>query len=166
MNELEKDLSIDTQRLDAEWTKLPLLYFRYREEMDYVDTLIKKEKLRLDCEIAKADAEARLTPKVILLVEKPTETQIKNYVESKPGIVEIKEKIIDLTKRQKLFASAVSGLEMKRDALKNLVQIMNSEYFTTRNNEEVQQAVNPELEISKRNLRREVKMRLNKEKGE
>ena len=162
MNELEKDLTINPDKLDVEWMLLPSLYFKDREEADYVDTLLAKKKMELDVAMAELDQKIRATPKSILGVDKPTENGIKAYVDSDVGINRIKSEYIDLTKRRKLLASAITALEMKRDSLKNLVLLYNGEYFSSR-------PVSGIGDVSagdKRNIRREIKARITGDNNE
>lgn len=169
MSVLEKDLTIDFSRLDVEWINLPSLYFKYREETDYLETRMRKKKLKLEFETSQLDGKIRLDPKNYIGVEKPTETQIRCFIESDENIYSIKSEMLELEKKKKLLASACSALEMKRDALKNLVQLLNGEYFTTK-------AIGPsvpvaengscDMNIERRNIRREIKERMNSKQKE
>lgn len=162
MNELERDLTVNPDKLDVEWMLLPSLYFKYREEADYVDTLLSKKKMELDIAIAELDRKIRATPKSILGIDKPTENSIRSCIDCDIEINGIKTEYIDLTKRRKLLASAISALEMKRDSLKNLVSLYNGEYFSSK-------PVNGIGDINagdRRNIRREIKARIAGENNE
>lgn len=161
MNELEKDLSIDIDRLGSEWLLLPSMYFKYREEADYVDTLIAKKKVELDVAIAELDQKVRATPKSYLGTEKPTEGCIKSFVDCDVEINGIKSEYIDLNKRRKLLSSAIAALEIKRDSLKNLVTLYNSEYFSSRPMDGQSDNAG-----DRRNIRREIKARIAGENNE
>lgn len=166
MNELEKDLTIDPSRLDIEWIGLPSIYFKYREEEDDTEMRMRKLKLKIDFEVSKLDGQIRLDPSSFTKSEKPTESQIKCCIESNESIFELRMKMLDLEKRKKLLSSASSALEMKRDALKNLVTLLTGEYFSTKtyskkDGETIEGNFN-----SKRNVRREIRERMNPKKGE
>ena len=162
MYELEKDLTIDFSQLDVEWINLPSIYFKYREETDYIEIKMRKKKMKLDFEMSSLDGRIRLDPKNYIGVEKPTETQIRCFIESDDKVYAIREEMLELEKRKKLLSSACQALEMKRDALKNLVQLLNGEYFTTKR---IGVSVDNELSINmnteRRNIRREIKQRMN-----
>lgn len=159
---LEKDLTIDIQRMDTEWITLPSLYFKYREEGDYLDIRLRKLKIKLDFETAKLDGLVRADPMSYVGVEKPTEAQIRCYIGSSDEVFEIQTKILELEKKRKLLASAVAGLEMKRDSLKYLTQLINGEYFTTRCTDgKVLASIASDSEKTKRNIRREIRKRMN-----
>lgn len=163
--ELEKDLSIDPNRLDAEWIKLPGLYFKYREEADYLDSLARKKKMQIEYEGSQLDASVRLDPRQYLGVEKPTEAQVRCFIEGNENIFKLKEEMFEIEKKKKLVISACSSLEMKRDALKNLVQLLNGEYFSTKRIDGVMTPfVDNEKQTVQRNIRREIRGRMNKKK--
>ena len=163
---ISKDLTIDPERLDAEWIVLPSVYYQYREEADILDIRARKKKLQLDFEMAKLDGEVRLEPVARLGVEKPTEAQIRCYIESHETIYNIRCEMLEIEKKKKMVASICSGLEMKRDALKNLVQLINSEYYSIRRtNGELTKDLGDINATAKRIVRRDVKSRLN-QKGE
>ena len=123
--------------------------------------------MKLDFEMAKLDSVVRLDPKEYLGVEKPTEAQIRCYIEANDLIYQIKEEVIEIDKKKKLLASACSALEMKRDALKNLVQLMNGEYFTTKRSDGlVNSAIADDRKETKRNVRREIRERMNNQTEE
>lgn len=167
MNPLEKDLTIDFSQLDIEWINLPSLYFKYREETDYLEVQARKKKLKLDFEISRLDGQIRLDPKNYIGVEKPTETQIKCFIDSDENIFSIKCEMLEIEKKKKLLSSACQALEMKRDALKNLVQLLNGEYFTTKRiNVPSDEKGVVGLDIERRNIRREIKQRMNSTKKE
>ena len=160
MNELEKDLTIDVQRLDSEWIKLPSLYFAYREEADKLDAMLRKAKVDLEIETSKADTEYRQHPRQYFGCDKATEAQVKNAVEADSHVVEVKLRIVDLTKRRAIVLSAVAALEMKRDSLKNLVALQNSEYFVSKPILPEDDSGNGGFEAQRRNIRREIRDRL------
>lgn len=164
---LEKDLTIDIQRMDSEWITLPSLYFKYREEGDYLDIRLRKLKIELDFETAKLDGTVRSDPMTYVGVEKPTEAQIRCYIASSDKIFELQGKILELEKKRKLLASACAGLEMKRDSLKYLTQLINGEYFTTRCSDKSMLAhIASNGEKTKRNIRREIRKRMNPQKSQ
>lgn len=167
MSSLEKDLTIDFSRLDVEWINLPSLYFKYREETDHIEIRMRKKKMMLDFEMSQLDGRVRLDPKNYIGVEKPTETQIKCFIESDEKIFTIRTEILELEKKRKLLASACQSLEMKRDALKNLVQLLNGEYFSTKRiSVQAEGEVPFASDIERRNIRREIKERMNSTKKE
>lgn len=160
---LDKDLTIDIERLDSEWISLPSTYYLYREEADYLDIKLRKLKIKLDFSVAELDGKVRLDPKQYFGVDKTTETQIRSYIESNENILAIKEEMLEVEKKKKLLSSACEALEMKRDALKNLVVLMNGEYFSTKSVKiDFNDVVAKNNEESKRNIRREMRDRLNK----
>lgn len=162
-NALTTDLTININCLDAEWLTLPSLYFKYREESDYLDIRLRKAKMKLDFESAKLDSQIRSDPKNYFNIEKPTETQIRCFIQSSDMAFEIENEIIELERKKKVLASAIASLEMKRDALKNLTQLLNGEYFTTRRvDKDVLQHMEKNQDIEKRNIRREMRVRMNK----
>ena len=163
---ISKDLTIDPERLDSEWIALPSLYYQYREECDFLDIRARKKKIQLEFEMSKLDGQIRLDPIAHLGVEKPTEAQIRCFIESNEKVYGIRCEMLEIEKKRKLVASVCAGLEMKRDALKNLVQLTNSEYYSIRRtNGELLKEIMNESNATKRTVRREIKSRLN-QKGE
>ena len=102
-NELEKDLTINIENLIEEWIQLPSIYFAYREEADYLDISMRKQKMKLDFAIAELDGKVRKEPAIYLGVEKPTENQIKCYIESHEDVFSIREKMLETEKKRKLL---------------------------------------------------------------
>ena len=161
-NELEKDLTINIENLIEEWIQLPSIYFAYREEADYLDISMRKQKMKLDFAIAELDGKVRKEPAIYLGVEKPTENQIKCYIESHEDVFSIREKMLETEKKRKLLVSACNALEMKKDALKNLTNLQNSEYFSLSSvKTDFTDIVQNGQEKVSRNIRREILGRLN-----
>lgn len=162
MAELEQDLNVDLTRLDAEWVKLPQLYFKYREEADYVESSIQRKKLDLEQKAATVDKDVRQNPELYLGEKKYTEAMVKAFVDSAPDVVAVKEELLNLGKKKRLLASAIAALEIKKDSLKNLTTLYASEYFVSSPGD----GSGTLPDVSKKNIRREIKNRMKESNNE
>ena len=122
---MNEDLKIRVDQLDKEWMMLPQLYGEYSEKCELTDVELRKEKMKLDfrkAEISKHIRENSKQYAVEYNVSSLTEGFISTLSETDKEVQEIQLRIISLERNKKLFATMVKGLEMKRDALKNLTK--------------------------------------------
>lgn len=160
------DLKINVEELDKEWMLLPQVYGEYSEKYEMTDVELRKAKINLDfrkAEISKHIRENSKKYAVEYNVSSLTEGFINALCETDTEIRDLQLKIISLERNKRLFASMLKGLDMKRDALKNLTALFQSQYFSipgcTRRMEEYVQA---QEQFEGRDIRKEIKLKLRK----
>ena len=161
---MNNDLRINVDELDKEWTMLPQIYGEYSEKAEMVDIELRKAKMRYGMRRADISKHIRENSKEYAAeygVSSLTEGFISTLVDSDEEIKQIQLEIISLERNKRLYATAVKGLEMKRDALKNLTNLFQSEYFSipgvTRKIEEYRAE---QERFEGRDIRKEIKKKL------
>lgn len=161
---MNNDLRINVDELDKEWMMLPQIYGEYSERAELVDIELRKAKMRYDMRRADISKHIRENSKEYAAeygVSSLTEGFISTLIDSDQEVKDIALEIISLERDKRMYAVAVKGLEMKRDALKNLTNLFQAEYFSipgvTRRVEEYRAEQD---KFEGRDIRREVKKRL------
>lgn len=164
------DLRINVDELDKEWMMLPQIYNEYSLQAEIVDSELRKTKMSIDTRRAEISKHIRENAKKYAAeygVSSLTEKFIETLIENDEEIQRMELEIISLERNKRIYATAVRGLEMKRDALKNLTALFQSEYFSipaiNRRIEEYREA---QEKFEGRDIRREIKKRLRKPKTE
>lgn len=158
------DFSINVDQLDVEFAMLPRVYSEYSEKVELVDINLRRLKLKYDTDRAKFSKHIRSNVKEYCTeysLNTLTEGFINTLLDSWPDLQRIQEQILELERDKRLLMAAVRSLEMKRDALKNLVLLYQSEYFSMsgiqRKMEDYQKAQD---EFERRNIKKEIRMKI------
>lgn len=161
---MNNDLRINVDELDKEWMMLPQIYGEYCEKAEMVDIELRKAKMRYDMRRADISKHIRENSKEYAAeygVSSLTEGFISTLVDSDQEIKQIQLEIISLERNKRLFATAVKGLEMKRDALKNLTTLFQAEYYSIPNvARRIEEYKIEQEKFEGRDIRKEVKKRL------
>ena len=167
---MNQDMKINVQELDKEWMLLPQVYEEYATNAEMTDIELRKAKMKLDMRKADISKHIRENSKVYAAeygVSSLTEGFISTLIESDDEVKQIQMEIISLERNKRLYNTAVKGLEMKRDALKNLTLLFQTQYFSipecNRRIEEYKQA---QERFEGRDIRREIKHNLRKSRKE
>lgn len=163
---MSQDLKINVNELDKEWMLLPQVYGEYAEKYESVDIDLRKAKVMLDLRRAEISKHIRENSKKYAKeysVSSVTEGFINALCETDKEVQELQLKIISLERNKRLFGVMVKGLEMKKEALKNLTNLYQSEYFSipacTRRMEEYVEA---QEKFEGRDIRKEIKLKMRK----
>lgn len=165
MNNLKRDLQIDTKNLDIEWATIAELYFKYSEQLDLADINLRKIKMKID--IRESELYKIVKKKNDMFCEKfktktLTETLIKSIITEDKTLQDLNEEMINIEEQKRMLSSICRSIEMKRDGLKNLVEMYKVGYFTVpKTDEEGAKLIKTQKEISNRDVREEIKNRLN-----
>lgn len=161
---MNQDMKINVEELDKEWMLLPQVYEEYSQHAEMTDIELRKAKMKLDirrADISKHIREHSREYAAEYGVTSLTEGFISTLIDSDDEVKQIQLEIISLERNKRLYNTAVKGLEMKRDALKNLTALFQSQYFSipqiTRRIEEYKQA---QEKFEGRDIRREIKQNL------
>lgn len=161
---MNNDLRINVDELDKEWMMLPQIYTEYCEKAELVDIELRKAKMKLDMRRADISKHIRENSKQYAAeygVSTLTEGFINTLIDSDEQVKEIQLEIISLERNKRMFQTVVKGLEMKRDALKNLTSLFQAEYYSipgcTRRIEEYKAE---QERFEGRDIRKEVKLKL------
>jgi hypothetical protein len=123
-SQLELDLSIDKNNLDAAWVAHPALVFDYSEKTVEAEQNLERIELKQDITIAQLDAEARVSG------EKMTEARVKNWVILHSDYQAVEEERIQAKYEVGILKAAVKALDTKRKGLEKLVDLYLSSYFS------------------------------------
>ena len=161
---MNQDMKINVEELDKEWMLLPQVYEEYSQHAEMTDIELRKAKMKLDIRRADISKHIREHSREYAAengVTSLTEGFISTLIDSDDEVKQIQLEIISLERNKRLYMTAVKGLEMKRDALKNLTALFQSQYFSipqiARRIEEYKQAQD---KFEGRDIRREIKQNL------
>lgn len=161
---MNNDLRINVDELDQEWMMLPQIYGEYCEKTELVDIELRKAKMRYDMRRADVSKHIRENAKDYCAeygVSTLTEGFITTLIDSDKELQQMQLDMLAMERNKRLLTTAVKGLEMKRDALKNLTNLFQAEYFSipgvTRRIEEYKKTQD---RFEGRDIRKEVKLRL------
>lgn len=160
------DLKINIEELDKEWMMLPQIYGEYSERFEMTDMELRKEKMKLDFRRAEISKHIRENSKKYATeynVSSITEGFITTLCETDKEVQEIQLKIISLERNKRLYGSMVKGLEMKKDALKNLTSLFQAEYFSIPGcARRIEEYAKEQEKFEGRDIRKEVKLKMRK----
>ena len=166
---VQDDLAIDPFRLDEQWAELPTLFHAYSERSDEADSLVRSCKLRIERITAELDSDIRLNFKDYGFTAKPTENAIKANIASNKEVLKANEEMLKHEKEKKLCQSVARALEIKKDAMKNLVQLYTSEYYSApASSEDGKKFLERQASAAKQDVRKGVKesLKRNRKKKE
>jgi len=161
---LEKDISINLEQLDVEWALLPSLFHDYADEASILSLEIKKNKLLVSKKRGELDKAVRLDPQTYFGKASVTENQIASYLDQDEEIYNLRLAGLELERRNSLCEDTGKTIELKRDALKHITGLLNSEYWATmQTNLKDRAALAMAAYNSKQDVRRKIKLRLRHE---
>lgn len=167
---MNNDLKINVDELDKEWMMLPRIYGEYSEKAELVDIELRKTKMKLDIRRADISKHIRERSKEYAAdygVSSLTEGFISTLVDSDDEVQQLQLQIISLERNKRLYNVAVKGLEMKRDALKNLTSLFQSEYFSIGGfARRIEEYKAEQEKFEGRDIRKEIKKRLRSNRQE
>ena len=166
---MNQDMKINIQELDKEWMLLPQIYEEYATNAEMTDIELRKAKMKLDMRRADLSKHIRENSRRYAAeygVSSLTEGFISTLIESDDEIKQIQLDIISLERNKRLYSTAVRGLEMKRDALKNLTALFQSEYFSIPEcNRRIEEYKKAQEKFEGRDIRREIKQNLRRNRS-
>lgn len=126
--DFKDDVFIDPNALDVEWLRQPTLMLKYAQEEAEAAKREDVERERLDAVKAELDKEIRSNPDKFD-ISKTTESAILSAILLHPSYKEVSEKYIQAKYESKMAKAATRAIEMKKDALENLVKLYGQQYF-------------------------------------
>ena len=161
---MNNDLKINIEELDKEWMMLPQIYGEYSEKFELIDIRLRQAKMNYDLrrsEVSKhirANARRYCTEYGITTL---TEGFISTLLDCDEEAKEIQKTMLSLERDKRLLAVGIRGLEMKRDALKNLTSLFQAEFFSiSGTNRRMEEYKKVQEQFEGRDVRKEVKLRL------
>lgn len=154
--DFENDITIDIDALDMEWLNQANVYYKYsreaaeaRKEMD--DAYHNHKVISADMELQmKSDPDSFGLPKT-------SEATIEAAVKDAKKVHKARQEFLDAKYRHDVLMSAVRALEMKKEALENLVRLANQDYFTLpsepRETGQVKEKLDQKTEETNNNIR-------------
>ena len=124
----EKDIRIDETALDVEWLEQPKLFMKYAKHSARMAQELEREKEKLDLVRAGLDKEIRTDPEKFGIA-KITETAVSNTIISHPEYKEANESYLEMKYEYDIARSAVNAMNMRKEALENLVRLHGMQYF-------------------------------------
>ena len=124
----EKDLAIDSEALDVEWLGQAELMRRYTRHAADMKKQMDETKERLDVTKAQLDMGIRSAPSHYGL-EKVTEGALQSIILLQPQCQKLSQAYIDAKYEYDIAVGAVRAVDQRKDALENLVRLLNASYF-------------------------------------
>lgn len=161
---MKNDFTIDVEKLDLEWALLPQIYSEYSEQAEILDSEVRRKKMQLEMRRANLSKEIRDNSKQYKKeygLNSITEGFVSNLVDTDEGVRDLEFRIIQLDRERKLLQSSCRSLEMKRDALKNLTSLFQTEYFSMDNiAQRIKEHQEEKEKLEGRDVRLEIKEKL------
>lgn len=124
----EQDIRIDEQSLDVEWLEQPSLMMKYarisanaRMELDRTKEMLELTKAELDRAI-RSDPDKYGIPKV-------TDAAITAAIITNERYKDVSNELIQAKFDADIASSAVRAIDVRKDALENLVRLHGMQYF-------------------------------------
>ena len=124
----EDDIRIDEEMLDVEWIEQPTLFLKYASHLANTQRDLDDVKQKLDIMKAELDIEIRKNPSQFG-IEKITEGAIQSAVLTNTGYQAMYEALLDTKYENDMAKNAVQAMNMRKDALENLVRLHGQSYF-------------------------------------
>ena len=130
MNKLnyEDDIRIDEEMLDVEWLEQPTLFLKYASHFANTQRDLDDVKQKLDILKAELDIEIRKNP-TKFGIEKITEGAIQSAILTNASYNALYEILLDTKYENDMAKNAVQAMNMRKDALENLVKLHAQSYF-------------------------------------
>lgn len=124
----EQDVSINPDALDIEWLEQPRLMVKYAQLATQAKLKADRAKERLEVVKAELDKDIRTSPEKYDIA-KLTESVVANTILLQPAYQAASEEYIRLNYEAALARYAVEAINMKKEALENLVKLHGMQYF-------------------------------------
>ena len=124
----EKDLTIDSEALDVEWLGQAELMRRYTHHAANMKKGMDEAKEQMDVAKAQLDMGIRSAPNKYGL-EKVTEGALQSLILLQPQCQKLSQAYIDAKYEYDIAVGAVRSMDQRKDALENLVRLLNASYF-------------------------------------
>ena len=157
--DFSKDMSIDESALDVEWLNQPRLLMAYSKELAEARKKLEKSKQKLEVVKAELDKDIRSNPDKYEL-SKITEGVVANTILLQSQYQEVNEALLDEQYEFDMLRNAVSAINMRKEALENLVKLHGMNYFAGPSvprdlskeweNQEKQKMVNSKIKFKRR----------------
>jgi len=133
MEEYERDLKIDKDNLDVDWTNQPALYMKWAER--HAQALYERDKKKDQLELVRAelDSALRTNPDAFGFDKKPTESAISAWITSQDKYKKANLALIEANKDSLILAGAREAMNHKRSALENMVKLWLGSYYADPN---------------------------------
>ena len=142
--DIEQDRQIDPDALDVEWIEQANRFYKYSSALDEASAVkndLKKQVDQKEKEIdilkAQLELEIRNDPDAFEL-EKITDSSVKaailsstKYEKAIEELFELKSELNDAQNNVNSLYTDVNTMQEKKEALKNLVILLNQQYFST-----------------------------------
>lgn len=127
----KKDLKINSNLMEKELEKQPLLYMEYAEQ--HADAILEKEKAkqRIDLLYIEIDLEYRTDREVHWGAKRPTEKEIEGKVLSDPRYVEAQRNYSQMCHNVNVLAGAKEAISQKKAILGNIVAMKIAGLYST-----------------------------------
>jgi hypothetical protein len=125
----ELRLSIDKTALEQEWVEQPALYFEWAKEAADCQSVLDREKSRLDVVKAELEQSIRDNPGQYN-VAKVTEASVAAAILTQPEYQAAVRKVNDARHAHGVANAAVNALEHRKRSLSMLVELWVREYYT------------------------------------
>lgn len=142
--DIETDRQIDPDALDVEWLEQANRFYKYSDALDEATKVrndlkaqLDKKKEEIDQTKAQLELEIRADPEAFEL-EKATDSSVKAAVLASDRYATVLDEFFDLREElndaqntvNKLYTD-VNTMQEKKESLKNLVVLLNQQYFST-----------------------------------
>lgn len=142
--DIEQDRQIDPDSLDVEWLEQANHFYKYSDALDEavairnnLKTEVERKEKEIDMLKAKLELEIRSNPDAFDL-EKVTDSSVKaailssdSYEKSLEELFELKSELNEAQNKVSALYTDVNTMQEKKEALKNLVVLLNQQYFCT-----------------------------------
>src|SRR5687768_2434473 len=125
----ESILEIDKDVLDEEWMSQPSLFFRYAAKEAKADNEVDEAKAELEVTEAELDKAIREDPQDYGILDKCTETAIKNAIKQHKDYQNALEAHHTAKYKAGLLGAMVKALDQRKKALEKLVDLHGQSYF-------------------------------------
>lgn len=142
--DIESDRQIDPDALDVEWLEQANRFYKYSDALDEatktrndLKTQLDKKKEEIDRVKAKLELEIRADPESFEL-EKATDSSVKaavlankRYENTLEEFFELREELNEAQNAVNKLYTDVNTMQEKKESMKNLVVLLNQQYFST-----------------------------------
>jgi len=124
----EKELIIDIHRLDEHLANQSALYLLWGEK--WADAVEERDILKIQQDLAKADADMRIRAKAIANSEKITEAIVANRIVNDSKYQKLLKQVLAATGEVNRLSVLKTALEQRKKSLEGLVQLFITGYYS------------------------------------
>lgn len=161
----EGDISIDIDALDVEWLNQANVYWKYSKAC--ADARNEMDTAYQNAKVAEASIgqQMRTDPEQFGL-KKSTEGAVADAMKTHKEVVDAREAHLEAKYNYEVLLSAVRSLEMKKEALENLVRLSQQDYFTLPSEPRETGQIKEKLKEKTKETNAKVREAMNKKDGE